>query len=153
MASDRSGDPATLHTELVTELMAARRAVGAARRAGDAVEARRARDRVGDAKVALGERGRAWWETADDAARTARFEAVMRALLRHRDPCSSICPSDVARVAGGPRWRDEMDAARRVAFELQARAVVEVRHAGAQVASLEGVSGPLRIARGAAFPS
>ena len=42
-------------------LMAARRAVGAARRAGDAGLLRAARDAVNDAKVALGERGAPWW--------------------------------------------------------------------------------------------
>jgi uncharacterized protein len=46
---------------LVGELMAARRAVGAARRAGDAEAERTARDRVHAAKVALGERGTPWW--------------------------------------------------------------------------------------------
>jgi hypothetical protein len=48
--------------ELVSELMSARRAVGAAKRAGDAAAERRARDRVHAAKVALGERGPKWWE-------------------------------------------------------------------------------------------
>ncbi len=47
---------------LVNELMAARRAVGAAKRAGDAQAERAARDRVNDAKVKLGERGDPWWE-------------------------------------------------------------------------------------------
>ncbi len=47
---------------LVDELMAARRAVGAAKAAGDAAAERAARDRVNDAKVKLGERGTPWWE-------------------------------------------------------------------------------------------
>ena len=42
-------------------LMASRRAVGVARRAGDAERLRAARDAVHDAKVALGERGAPWW--------------------------------------------------------------------------------------------
>ena len=42
--------------------MSARRAVGAAKRAGDEVAERAARDRVHAAKVALGERGPKWWE-------------------------------------------------------------------------------------------
>jgi hypothetical protein len=47
---------------LVRELMSARRAVGAALKAGDAAAERAARDRVHAAKVALGERGPKWWE-------------------------------------------------------------------------------------------
>jgi hypothetical protein len=41
--------------------MSARSAVGHAKRRGDAVAERAARDRVHAAKVALGERGPAWW--------------------------------------------------------------------------------------------
>ena len=144
--------PASFRAELVAELMDARRAVGAATRAGDPAAERRARDRVGDAKVALGERGAPWWEAADDAAHATRLEAVMRALLHHRKPESTICPSDAARVAGGPGWRDTMDAAREVAFALQARGILEVRQAGTRVASLDEAHGPLRVARGPQFP-
>lgn len=54
--------PAARRQELVNELMAARRAVGAASRAMDAEAERAARDRVHAAKVALGERGKPWWE-------------------------------------------------------------------------------------------
>ena len=59
-ASD-PGLPEERRQALVSELMAARRAVGAAKRAGDAVAERAARDRVHAAKVALGERGTPWW--------------------------------------------------------------------------------------------
>lgn len=45
----------------VRELMAARRAVQQARRAGDTAAERAARGRVHAAKVALGERGPVWW--------------------------------------------------------------------------------------------
>ena len=145
--------PAPLHAELVAELMDARRAVGAAKRAGDLTGEQRARRRVGDAKVALGERGAPWWEAADDATRAVRLAAAMRALLRHRRPASTICPSDAARVVGGPGWRGDMDAARAVAFELQGRGVLEVRQSGEQVASPGDARGPLRIARGSSFPT
>ncbi|WP_394270935.1 hypothetical protein [Qipengyuania sp.] len=47
---------------LVRELMDARRAVGAALRAGDALAERSARQRVHAAKVSLGERGPVWWD-------------------------------------------------------------------------------------------
>lgn len=53
-------DPATRQA-LVDRLMRARRAVGAAKKAGDAHAERRARDDVDAAKHALGERGPAWW--------------------------------------------------------------------------------------------
>lgn len=50
--------PEGVRRALVDELMAARRAVRAAE---DASSERAARDRVHDAKVALGERGLEWW--------------------------------------------------------------------------------------------
>lgn len=46
---------------LVTDLMAARRAVAAAKRIGDPVGERQARDAVDRTKRALGERGAVWW--------------------------------------------------------------------------------------------
>ena len=46
---------------LVKELMAARRAVGEAKRSGDVPAEKAARVRVHDAKLALGERGPVWW--------------------------------------------------------------------------------------------
>ena len=59
-ASD-PGLPEERRQALVDELMDARRAVGAAKRSGDAAAERGARDRVHAAKVALGERGTPWW--------------------------------------------------------------------------------------------
>lgn len=46
----------------VAALMDARRAVAQARRGGDAVAEREARERVDAAKHALGERGAPWWD-------------------------------------------------------------------------------------------
>ncbi len=57
--------PEERRKELVSELMSARRAVGAAKREGDEQAEREARDRVHAAKVALGERGEPWWEDGD----------------------------------------------------------------------------------------
>ncbi|WP_460119158.1 hypothetical protein [Pseudomonas sp. H3_G09] len=54
--------PAAEREALVSELMAARRAVREAKRAEDADALRSARARVNRAKVALGERGPVWWE-------------------------------------------------------------------------------------------
>ena len=60
----RMADPA-LPTErraaLTRDLMAARRAVGAAQRTGDAAALAEARAAVDVAKRALGERGPVWW--------------------------------------------------------------------------------------------
>ena len=61
----RASNPALSAQEresLVAKLMDARRAVGAARRAGDPVAEKQARARVHEAKVALGERGPVWWD-------------------------------------------------------------------------------------------
>jgi hypothetical protein len=60
----RASDPALAEPErerLVRALMGARRAVGAAKRAGDPGAERAARAAVQAAKVALGERGPVWW--------------------------------------------------------------------------------------------
>lgn len=54
--------PEQQRAALVNELMAARRAVGAALRAGDKASLAEARSQVDLAKVALGERGPVWWQ-------------------------------------------------------------------------------------------
>jgi hypothetical protein len=137
----RATDPAIpepLRQELVNELMAARSLV---RTDPDA-----ARPRVQDAKVALGERGDPWWEPTPDGRRV-RLAATMRALLRHRRPDATICPSDAARVAGGESWRGLMDAAREVAAELAREGTIAIRQHGADV-DIATASGPVRLARG-----
>ena len=53
--------PPARREQLVRELMAARREVGAARRAGDREGLARAGAAVDAAKIALGERGPPWW--------------------------------------------------------------------------------------------
>lgn len=152
----RTTDPAIpdrLRAELVAELMDARRAVAAGRRIGDEAAVRRARDRVQDAKVALGERGAPWWQPATPESLHERLAATMRALLRHRAPDSTICPSDAARVVGGVEWRSCMDEARSSAWALHEEHVVEVRSGGRPVPAAHALRGPLRIARGSAFPA
>ena len=54
--------PEPQRAALVNELMAARRAVGVALRAGYQARLAEARAQVDDAKVALGERGPVWWQ-------------------------------------------------------------------------------------------
>lgn len=77
-ASD-PGLPPDVRDALVSELMAARRVVWAATRAGDATAERTARDRVQRAKVALAERGTPWWERSE-----AERDAAVRACLDAR---------------------------------------------------------------------
>lgn len=139
----RASDPAIperLRSELVAELMRSRRLV---RTRGDEV-----RPLVHDAKVALGERGRPWWEEPSDEADRDRLAAAIRTLLRHRDG-STICPSDAARVVGGQSWRRLMEPARQVARALRDEGVVELRQRGDPVD--EPAPGPLRIAPGPAL--
>lgn len=78
--------PEELRQALVDELMSARRAVRSAKRAEEPARAdaeRAARDRVHDAKVALGERGVAWWEDEAPADEVAdRIRRAARAIGR-----------------------------------------------------------------------
>lgn len=66
--------PEEVGAVLRSELMSARRAVGAALKAQDPDAERAARARVQRAKTALGERGTPWWEQTPDERR-ARWEA------------------------------------------------------------------------------
>lgn len=77
----RATDPAIpedVASVLRHALMDGRRAVGAARRAGDPEAERVARAAVHRAKTALGERGTPWWEQSDDERR-GRWEAGLPA--------------------------------------------------------------------------
>jgi hypothetical protein len=123
----RASDPAipeSLRQELVSELMAARREVRS--------DPETARPRVQDAKVALGERGDPWWAPTPEGQRL-RLAAAIRALLRHRSPEATICPSDAARIVGGTSWRDLMDMARDVAEGLASDEMVAVRQHGIDI--------------------
>lgn len=100
----RATDPAIpedLRSELVSELMSARRAVAQAKRAGDQRALTQARQRVSDAKQALGERGRPWWEEPSSHEFRNRAEATYRALARNRradEHEKAVSIYDVARV-------------------------------------------------------
>ncbi|KAA6210218.1 hypothetical protein [Streptomyces filamentosus] len=81
----RATDPAVpedVAARLRSHLMAARRAVAAARRAQDTAAERTARDRVHTAKVALGERGTPWWDQ-QESERRARWSDALAALDDH----------------------------------------------------------------------
>jgi len=137
-ASDPS-IPEKFRAELVAELMSARRAVKSNPEA--------ARPRVQDAKVALGERGRPWWQEPTELSLHERLTATIRTLLRHRGADRTICPSDVARTIGGESWRRLLDPVREVAAELHDAGVVQVMQKGMAV-DPRAARGPLRIGRG-----
>lgn len=134
------GIPERLRSELVAELMAARRLV---RSEGDS-----ARPRVHDAKLALGERGEPWWDEATTEGRSHRMAAAYRVLLRHR-PEGTVCPSEVTRIVGGEAWRTFSRQSREVAWRMADGGVVRVLQKGEPVA--EGTRGPLRVGRGVSF--
>lgn len=137
--------PETLRAELVGELMAARRAVKAAMSREDEAALRLARARVQDAKLALGERGAAWWESASRHQQEQRASATMRALLRRRGPKKTICPSDVARVLAGDDFRASLQLVRDVSAALTKAGELEVRQKGKAV-DPEAARGPIRLA-------
>jgi hypothetical protein len=130
----RRSDPSIpdgLRAELVRALMAARRLQD--------------RPRTHDAKLALGERGRAWWEPRDTDADRARLAATMRTLLHARGPGKTICPSDAARVTGGTGWRALLPTARDVARHLAARGELEVTQGGEVIDAAGPWDGPVRL--------
>jgi hypothetical protein len=139
--------PEPFRQELVDELMAARRAVGDGRRARDDAATAAARRRVHDAKVALGERGRAWWEPPTPASTRTRLRSAVLALAAHRAPSRTICPSDAARAVGGGSWRAQMDSTRDVVRELTAGGDVEVLQKGEVIDAGQPWRGPIRIRR------
>ena len=144
----RATDPSlaeAFRKELVDELMAARRAIGQAKRSADADAERHARDRVHVAKVALGERGAPWWESPSAAARAERLGAVTLTLARHRAPDHTICPSDVARAIGGEGWRSLMEPVREVVRDLARAGEVVVTQRGEVLDPDRPWKGPVRI--------
>jgi hypothetical protein len=129
--------PEPLRRELVSELMAARRAV----KAGEPD----ARERVQAAKVALGERGPRWWEDLGPDDHRIRLEAATTALARGRAPTATICPSDAARAVGGDEWRELMPMAREVARDLARTGAVEVAQRGDVLDPDAEWRGPIRV--------
>ena len=123
--------PEPFRVELVKELMAARRI--------------QHRLRTQDAKVALGERGRPWWEPRDVEADRTRLAAAMRALLRARGEGKTICPSDAARAVGGASWRALLQTARDVARTLAAEGQLEVTQRGVAIDPTGTWKGPVRL--------
>jgi hypothetical protein len=95
--------PEEARQALVNELMSARRAV---RDAADEQAERAARDRVHDAKVALGERGVAWWlDDPDITGVRDRICRANRAIARCRDLDDEPRVALVAAVTSQPEAR------------------------------------------------
>lgn len=76
--------------------------------------------------------------TADD------LERAVLALLARRAPGATVCPSEVARTAGGDAWRDLMDPVRAAARRLVAAGQVEITQRGVPV-DPDTATGPIRI--------
>lgn len=137
------GIPEPLRKELVAELMDARRAVRDS--AGHADALADARRRVGDAKVALGERGEPWWGPRSATGLDSRVRAAVRALLAKRGPASSICPSDAARVVAASEWRTVMDDVRATVGRMADEGLVLVTQGDEHLHDIEAASGPIRV--------
>lgn len=95
--------------------------------------------------MALGERGEKWWEEASVEGQGKRLLAAMRTLLRARPATSSICPSDVARIAGGKAWRFLLPQAREVAREAARAGKIIVTQRGRTLDPNADWRGPVRL--------
>ncbi len=76
-----------------------------------------------------------------------KLEAAILSLLAARPGGGSICPSEAARLVGGPdeaRWRPLMEPARSAARRLAARGAVQVTQAG-RVVDPANFRGPIRL--------
>ncbi len=137
--------PEAFRAELVDELMRARRAVGALRRAGDDDGLGAARRQVHAAKVALGERGDPWWGPPSEAGQRERIDAAIVTLAGHRSPDGSICPSDAARAIGGSGWRSLVPQVRDAARALAREGAVQITQGGDRLDPDGDWKGPIRI--------
>ncbi len=135
--------PERLRKELVQELMAARRGLGAAKLEPSKEDS--LRRRVQNAKVALGERGEPWWESPTPDGRAERFAATTLALLSKRGEAKSICPSEVARIAASPDWRNAMVEVRAVAKDLSDAGMIRITQGTETVVDPMSASGPIRL--------
>ncbi|MCG5433155.1 DUF3253 domain-containing protein [Mycobacterium sp. MYCO198283] len=80
-----------------------------------------------------------------DGPPAARLPDAIRALVLHRGPGSSICPSDAARAVGGDSWRELMAPAREAAADLARAGSVDITQGGEPVDPDGPWRGPIRI--------
>lgn len=147
------------HERFTRELMAARRAVGAALKRGDEDALRLARRRVDAAKISLGERGPVWWgdgtpdlnrrmvantEYRDWWRSVGEIRASIRELLSERADSATVCPSEVARAVKPQGWRALMPLVRDVAREMAREGDVVVTQKGKPLPLDEAWRGPVR---------
>jgi len=137
--------PSSFRQELFDELLRSRQAIALLKATGDQALVEHNRRQTHAAKVALGERGEPWWEPPTPQGRRARVEAAILALVGHRAPRSSICPSDAARAVGGDSWRDLMPVARDAARDLALAGDVVVTQGDQVLDPAEEWHGPIRI--------
>lgn len=81
----------------------------------------------------------------------ALIERWILELLARRDEGASLCPSEVARQLAETGWREWMPAVREAAARLAARGAIRVTQGARDVDPGNGVRGPVRLRRGAAF--
>ena len=144
---------------LTRELMAARREVGRAMRAGDAAAERKARRAVHSAKVALGERGAAWWDDgAPDYNRRLvrntpyagwwqeiqRYGHAILEMLAERSTRASVCPSDVARREQPGSWRAVLEDVRAAARLLATEGKIVITQGDRELDPHAAWRGPVR---------
>lgn len=135
--------PPALNKQLVRELMAARRAVKAAKSTDDPDDMAHARARVSDAKISLGERGRPWWEVPTEKSLKLRIAAAIRCLLRSRAEQKTICPSEAARVVSGNDWRTILPHTLNVVWTLEKNGWLDVTQKGERVS--QPTTGAIRL--------
>lgn len=80
-----------------------------------------------------------------------RLEAAILELLAARAADASMCPSEAARAVFGENFHSHMEDARRAARRLSHRGVTVITQKGRAV-DPASFRGPIRIARGPAFP-
>ena len=84
----------------------------------------------------------------------AQIEAAIVTLLGRRNPQTSICPSEAARLMGGSEeaaWRALMPMVRDVAQALAERGVLQITRRGQPVHQAQLHHGAIRLRRGPAF--
>jgi hypothetical protein len=73
-----------------------------------------------------------------------QLQSVIMALVRKRGSEKTICPSEAARAFSDDNWRQQMEAVREAASELQAQNRIRIEQGGESV-ELDKVSGPIRL--------
>jgi len=73
-----------------------------------------------------------------------QLQSVIMELVRRRGSEKTICPSEAARAFSDDNWRQQMNAVRQAASELQAQNRIRIEQGGKRV-ELNDVSGPIRL--------